>query len=125
MFARPLKARRQRQNLGLGQPGGGDNSRHPRLAFSQRPGFIHDESVDLFHALKRFSRLDEDTSARALADRHADRHWGSEAQRAGTGDDDDGNRRDQRIGKRGSRTECRPRGEGENGNAQHRRNKVT
>src|ERR1700722_12822160 len=39
---------------------------------------------------------------------------------AGTGDDDDGNRRDQRIGKRGSRTECRPRGEGENGNAEHR-----
>jgi hypothetical protein len=114
---------RQRQNLRLDQSGGGNYGRHPRLAFGERPGFINDESVDLLHALKGFSRLNQDASARALPDRHADRHRGSEAQRAGTGDDDDGDRRDQRIGKRGSRTKGRPRGEGENGNAQHRRNK--
>jgi hypothetical protein len=74
VFARPLKACRQRQNVGFGQSGGGDNSRHPRLAFGQRAGLVDDQSIDLLHALEGFSRLDEDASASALADRHADRH---------------------------------------------------
>ena len=124
MFAGLLKAGRQRQNLGLRQSRRRNDGRHPGLAFGERAGLVHDQSVDLLHALKGFGRLDQDASASAFADRHADRHRGGQAKRTGTSDDEDGDRRDQGIGKCGSGTPDRPRDERNDSHAEHGRNEI-
>ena len=44
-----------------------------RLALGQRAGLVHDQRVDLLHALQRLGRFDQHAGAGALADADHDR----------------------------------------------------
>jgi len=82
------------------------------------------ERVDLLHVLQSLRRLDQDAGAGALADADADRHRGGQSERAGTGDDENGDRRDQGVGERGVGTPNRPGGEGEDRHSEHRGHEI-
>ena len=64
----------------------------------QRAGFVEHEGVDMTSVLQRFCVFDQHTSACSRAAAHHDRGRCRETQRAGTGNHQHGNRRDQRVG---------------------------
>ena len=52
VFAGSLKTGCQRQDFGFRQSRGRQNGRHPWLAFGKRAGFVDDQRIDFFHALR-------------------------------------------------------------------------
>ena len=111
MFAAPLQAGRQAQQLVLGHAAAGSTVDQPRLALRQRAGLVHHQRVDLLQHLQRLGVLDQHAvlaRPRPIADH--DRHRRGQAQRAGAGDDQHGDRVDQRVGqpRLGARQTPRP-----------------
>ena len=68
------------------------------LAFGQRAGLVDDERVDLLEALQRLGVLDQHAGLRAAPDADHDRHRRGEPERAGAGDDQHRDGRDQGVG---------------------------
>ena len=83
------------------------------LADGQRAGLIDDERVDLREGLERLGVPDQHAGLGAAAGRGHDRDRRREAERAGTGDDQHRDRRDQRVGQRRRRPPDRPGDEGD------------
>ena len=88
MFARPLDARGQPQNIGLVKPRARHDGDHLRLAFGQRARLVDHQRVDLLHALERFGVLDQHAGLRAAPDADHDRHRRGKAERTGAGDNE-------------------------------------
>ena len=80
-----------------------------RPAFGQRAGLVDDQRVDLLQPLQRLGVLDQHAGLGAAADADHDRHRRGEAERAGAGDDQHGDRGDQRVGEARLRAPDRPR----------------
>ena len=66
------------------------------------------QRVDLLHLLERLGIADEHAVLRALADADHDGHRRGQAQRTGTGDDEHGHRRDERVAERRRRAPDQP-----------------
>ena len=99
MFAGPLQAGRQPQQLGSSKPAG--RRRSPTtggLALGERAGLVDHQGVDLLQPFQRLGVLDQHAGLRAAADADHDRHRRRQAQRAGAGDDQ--HRRPPRPGRR-------------------------
>ena len=125
MFARLLQACGQVQHIVFAQPVGGDHGCYLGLALGQCAGFIHDQRVDLLHPLQGLCRFDEHACARPLADSDHNRHRRGQPECAGTGNDDNGHRRDKRIGECGLGAPHRPASKGRDGDGQHRWNEIS
>ena len=109
----------QAQHVVLLEAGGRDDRHDLRLAFGERAGLVDNEGVDPLHPLQGLGILDQHARLRAAADTHHDRHRGRQAQRAGTGDDEDGHRRNEPERQPRLGTEHRPGREGDNGDCDH------
>ena len=121
VFARPLNACRQPEKLGLLKSGCRHDRNHLRLALGQRAGLVDYQRVDLFHALQRFGVLDENAGLRAAADTDHDRHRRGKAERAGAGDDENADRRNQPERHSRLRSEPRPGAKGDQRHGDHDR----
>ena len=124
MLAGALDAGREAQDLGLGEALRRDDRRHRRLALGQRAGLVDDERVDLLHALQRLGVLDQHAGLGAAPDADHDRHRRGEPERAGTGDDQHGDRGDEAVGEPRLGPPDRPGGEGEQRDRDHRRHEL-
>ncbi len=121
MFAGALHAGREPQNLGLLKSGGGNDRDNLRLALGQRSRLVDHQRVDLFHALQRFGILDQHAGLRAAPDADHDRHRCGKAERAGTGDDQHADGRNQAERHPGFRPEPGPGAKSDDRNDDHRR----
>ena len=74
-----------------------DHLDQARLANRQGAGLVHYQRVDLLHQLEGFGVLDEHACRRAATGPDHDRHRRRQAERTGTGDDQDGDCVDQRV----------------------------
>ena len=127
MLAGTLEARGNSQKILLAldrsvrsQANGGD----ARLSGSEGASLVHDERVHLLENFQGLGVLYQHARACAASHSHHDGHGSSQAERAGAGDDQDGDRVDQRIGEARLRSDERPdkkcRHRGEN----HGRNEI-
>ena len=90
-----------------------------RLAGRERSGLVEGDRCHGMGDLQRFSVLDQNTVARGDTGASHDRSGRRKAKRTGTGDDQHGNRIDQRH--LGGRANEQPARQGQQGNHQHRR----
>ncbi len=121
MLARPFERGGKRQDHGLVEAGGRGDAGHRRFALGQRPRLVHHQRVDLLHALEGGSVLDEHAGRGSLADADHDRHRRRQTECARTGDDQHGDGDDQRVGAGRRRSPDRPGDEGDDRDADHRR----
>ena len=121
MLAAAFETGGKAQHLILVEPFGRLDRDHCGLALGERAGLVDDKRIDLLHALKRLGVLDQDTGLRAASDADHDRHRGGKAKRAGAGDDQHGDRRDQAIAHRRRRADQRPDDEGDRRDRDYRR----
>ncbi len=121
MFAGALDAGREPQNLALLKSCRGNDGDDLRLAFGQRPRLVDHQRVDLFHALQRFGVLDQHAGLRAAPDADHDRHRGGKTERAGTGDDQHADGRDQPERHPGFRPKPSPGAKSDDRNDDHGR----
>ena len=105
------RARRwpQAQDLGLVKSLRRARWRHGRLALGQRAGLVDDERVDLLHVLEGLGVLDQHAGLGAASDADHDRHRRRKPERARTGDDQHGDRRDEAVGEARLRAPDAPR----------------
>ena len=123
MLAALLQAGGEAEDFVLESAGGcGRSLTSLRLAFGQRAGLVDDQGVDFLQGLERFGVFDEHSGVGAAAGADHDRHRRSETEGAGTGDDEHGDRIDQRVRQARLRTESEPRDEGDDGNGDDCRN---
>ena len=108
VFTAALQAGGQPEQLRFIPAGGGQDGDQPRLAFGERAGLVHDERVHLREDFERLGVLDEHAGGRAAAHADHDRHRRGQAERAGTGDDEDRDGVDERMGQARLRAEQRP-----------------
>ena len=111
MLAAALETCGQTQQFGFLDAGRGLDRHDARLALGERAGLVDHQRVDLLQALQRLGALDQHARLRAAPDADHDRHRRGETQRAGAGDDEDGDGRDQAIGEARLRSPDRPRRE--------------
>ena len=97
----------------LVEPSASDHRDHARLAFGQRAGLVDDQRVDRLQPLQRFGILDQHAGHGAFADSDHDGHRCGETERARAGDDQHGDRRDQRISESRRRAPDHPGDEGD------------
>ena len=97
MLARLFEAGGQAEQLGFIEPGGGHNRNDPRLALGERAGLVDDQGIDPLEDLERFGVLDQHARGGAAAGADHDRHRRGQPQRTRAGDDQDGDRVDQRM----------------------------
>ena len=95
------------------KPAAAPTAGQPRLALGDRAGLVEDDGVDRGHPLQRLGVADEDAGLGAAAGRDHDRDRRRQAERAGAGDDEHADRRDQRIGERRRRPDREPDDEGD------------
>ena len=95
------------------------------FAFSQGPGFIDDERVDLAQHFDRFGVSEQHAGVRALSGRNHDRHRRREAERARTGNNQHRDRVDNRVSHARLRTDCGPHKKRDDRNEDHNGNEVT
>ena len=91
------------------------------LAFGERAGLVDDQRIDALHALERFGIADQHAGLRAAPDADHDRHRCRKPERAGAGDDQNADGRDQRISEARLRAERRPGRERDQRRRDHRR----
>ena len=96
-----LQTSGQLQYGGLLVTGCGKDGHQLGLPLRQRAGLVDDERVDLFETLQSLRVLDQHPGLSTTPRRRHDRHGGREAQGAGARDDEDRDRRQQRIGQCG------------------------
>ena len=92
-----LEACRQRQEFVFGETGRRDNIRQLWPTLGQCAGLVHDQRIDGGEPLQSLGVLDQYARLRAAPGSGHDRHRSGQAQRAGAGDDQDGNRRDDGV----------------------------
>src|SRR5688572_24390033 len=95
------------------------------FAFSQRPGFVNDERVDLAKHFDRFGIFKQHTGMRAFPGCDHDRHRRRKTQRTRTGDDQHRDRVDNPVSHARLGTDCGPHSERDNRNENHNGNEVT
>ena len=87
----------KRQQLGFAEGGDGLDGDQRRLALGQRTGLVDDQRIDLFKCLQGFGILHQHASPGTPAGADHDRHGRGEPERARAGDDQDGDRVQQRV----------------------------
>ena len=101
VLAPPLEARRQPEELRLGQAGQGDDRRQARLPLGERARLVHHERVDPLERLQGLGVAEQHAGGRAAARPDHDRHGRGQAERAGARDDQDGDGVHQGVGQPG------------------------
>jgi hypothetical protein len=89
-----------RSSHGSPTPGGSDVL-EPGLPLREGPGLVEDQPCHLAEALEGLGVLEEHAALGAPAHPHHDGHGRGQPQRAGTGDDEDGDRVDDGVGQAG------------------------
>ena len=124
MFAPPLEGRRETQQFRLAHPE--SRQRLDRLqlrpALRQGAGLVHQQRIDPFEDLEGLGVPDQHSRPGPASGRDHDGHRRREAERARAGDDQDGDRRDERVGHRGGWADQRPDHECRHRTEHHRRN---
>jgi hypothetical protein len=121
MFGTPFQRGGQGQHVVFLEARHGDDIGQLRPAFGQRAGFVDHQRIDARHALQRLGILDQDAGLGAATRRRHDRHGRCQTQRAGTGDDQHRNRRDDGKGEGRGRADEEPDREGQNSDGDNRR----
>ena len=106
-----LSRLREPEQLGFIDAAGRTNGNHARPTFGERAGLVDNDRVDFLHALEGFCILDQDAGLSATTDADHDRHRRGKPKRARTGDDENGDCRDETEGQARLRPPDRPRGE--------------
>ena len=75
-----------------------DDVRHGRHALRQRAGLVEDDRRQLVRLLEVLTALDEEAVLRPFPCAHHDRRGGRDAERTRTGDDQDRDEEDERLG---------------------------
>ena len=97
MFGDGLDVEGGLQDLRRRDPGGGEDVRDLRLAPGQGAGLVEDDRPEAVGVLQALPPLDQDAVFRPEPCPDHDRRGGREPQRAGTGDDEDGDKIEQRA----------------------------
>ncbi len=121
MFAGALDAGCEPQDFALLKSGHGHDRDDFRLALGQRARLVDHQSIDPFHPLQRFRVPDQHAGLGAAPDADHDRHRCGKAERAGTGDDQHANCRNQAERHPGLRPEISPGAKSDDRNGDHRR----
>ena len=121
MLRAALQARRQPQQLGLVHPRLGDDSDELRPAERQGSGLVHDEGIDRRQPFEGLGVTHEHARLGPAPRRRHHRHRRRQPERAGAGDDQHRDRRDQPVGERRRRPPDRPGDEGDRGDGDNRR----
>ena len=120
MLAGTLDACRKPEQFVLCHAFSRDDGDDRRLAFGQGAGFVDHQRVDALHPFEHFGVLDKHAGLGATPHAHHDGHRCGKPQRAGTGDDENGDGRNQRKSEARLRSEHHPRGECEQCNRDHK-----
>ena len=124
MFTAALHASHERQQFLLSHTIQRHNVDQFRLAFGKGPGLIHNQRVNLFHGLKRFSIFDQDSSRGATPCPDHDRHGRSQPQRAWAGDNQHRHRRNQGMRHARCGPNPRPDDKSDERRGENRRHKI-
>ena len=108
VLAALLEARRQAQRLGVVGAGRTGDTRDTRAALGERAGLVDDQRRDARQGLERLGVPDQHAGRGSPADADHDRHRRREAERAGAGDDQHGDRGHERVGEAGLGADERP-----------------
>ena len=109
MLRARLEAQRQHQYVVVVEVLGRHDVGQHRPALGQRAGLVDDQRVDVGQPLERLRVADQHAGLRAAPGRGHDRHRRREPERAGTGDDQHRNRRDDGIDHPRARVRTAPR----------------
>ena len=125
MLRAALRGGDESEDLLLGERTlGADDVRHAGLALGQGAGLVEHDGLDRAQPLERLGVAEQDPVLGALAGADHDRGGGREAEGAGAGDDQHGDRVEQREVERGLRPEREPDHEREGREGQDRGHEV-
>ena len=119
---RPRRARGARSSAGA--PAARTTSRDPRLALGERAGLVEHDRPDRAEPLERLGVAEQDAGLGALARADHDRGRRGEPERAGAGDDQDGDGVEQREVEGGRRADDEPDDERQRREPEHGRDEV-